>query len=91
MRRIRTKRHVMLDLATREAIVIARFGSLVPGRPAICSIRDIGVYFHVPYSTVRKTIDNFKQHGRVIKKKRGRHNKEIPENVARMLSSPWLL
>ena len=45
----------------------------------------------MPYSTVLKTINRFRLHGRVIKTKRGRHTKEVPANVAQMLLNPYVL
>ena len=84
-KKVRVRRHVIVDMPTREAIIVARYGTLAPNQPARCPVRAIGEYFHVPYSTVLKIIDRFRQTGRVIKKARGRQAKEIPAFTQQLL------
>ena len=84
-RRVRSRRHVILDLPMREAIVIARYGSLQPGQQPRIAVKAIAEYFHVPYSTVLKTLTLFKQNGRVIKRPRGALKKQIPLLIRQLL------
>ena len=87
----KSRRHVILDLPTKEAIVIARYGALQVGLEPQVPIREIAKYFYIPYATVQLVLHMFRTYGHVQKRKRGRNKKEVPALIKQSLLNPYVL
>lgn len=64
-------RYQTLSLREKEVIVIARFGSIEPGKMPVNSMRDISTTFKIPLTTVRRTVSQFVADKEVKPSKRG--------------------